>query len=157
MKGNWLTNPKKIDKRYKKEFKMTHKQFYKLVDILSFFFIEMQVTKMGATIHVDKKISIVLSKLCYARSTYRSGIHLEIFPSTIFVFTNEICKVLMVHLKNKYIHIQKAIIHYKKLGQALKIILEYIIYRETNHIIFVCPRNQVKIKYQLHCCGEKCE
>jgi hypothetical protein len=40
--------------------------------------------------------------------------------------------------------------YYKKLGQALKIIMEYLIYREQlTESIFVCPRNKVKIKYQL--------
>jgi hypothetical protein len=51
-----LTNPKRIDKRYKKELKMMHKHFYKILDILSHF-IEKKDTKMRQVVLVDKKKS----------------------------------------------------------------------------------------------------
>jgi hypothetical protein len=100
---------------------------------------------MRTTIPVYKKVTIVLSKLYYARSTYRSGMHLGISPSTKSMFTNEICKVLVIHFYDKYIQISKS---YHVL-QGIRASFE-------NHItisylwgaiggIHICPKNQVKL------------
>jgi hypothetical protein len=68
-----------------------HKQFYKLVDMLSLF-IKKQDVKTRQTIFIAKTITntIVLFKVSYARSTYKSGMNFGISHLVVFVFTNQI-------------------------------------------------------------------
>ena len=104
VRRSWLFDPLQINQRYKNQFQMTHAQFEKLVKILSPF-IKKQDTKFRDAITVEKKLGIVLHRLCQGGSTYRVGNHFGVFAATVTMFTIDVCKVLVNHFYNTYIKI----------------------------------------------------
>jgi hypothetical protein len=93
---------------------MTHRQFCKLVDMLSLF-IKKKDTNMRAAIPIDKAVIIALHRLGYGGTFYMAGHHLENSPSTSSKFTRNICEILITHFYNRYIQIPE--------GEALQEIM----------------------------------
>jgi hypothetical protein len=112
--GKWLKNPKLLDERWMKEFRMAYRQFYKLVDMLSLY-IKKQDTNMRVAIPIDKAVAIALHRLGYGGTLYMAGHHLGNSPSTSSKFIHNICKVLETHFYNRYIQIPE--------GEALQEIM----------------------------------
>ena len=112
--GKWLRNLQLLDERWQKEFRMTYRQFCKLVDMLSPF-IQKEDTNMRAAIPNNKTIAIALHRLGYGGTFYMAGHHLENSPSTSSKFTHNICEVIVTHFYDRYIQIPK--------GEALQEIM----------------------------------
>ena len=104
VRGSWLFDPLRINQRYKNQFRMTHGQFEKLVKMLAPF-IKKQDTKFRDAITVEKKLGIVLHRLCQGGSTYRVGNHFGVSAATMTIFTIDVCKVLIHQFYNTYIKI----------------------------------------------------
>jgi hypothetical protein len=112
--GKWLTNFKLLDERCMKEFKMTYRQFCKLVDMLSPY-IKKQDTNMRAAFPIDKVVAIAVQPLYYGSMLYMARHHLGNLPSISSKFTHNTCEVLVIYFYNKYIQILK--------GEALQEIM----------------------------------
>lgn len=103
----WMRRPDLLDSRWTKEFRMTHRQFYKLVEMLSPF-ITKQKTFMRDPIPNDKVLAIVLHRLGYAGSVYIGGHYLGVSAATTSKFTHKVCQVLVQQFYNRYIQIPEA-------------------------------------------------
>ena len=68
-------------------------------------FIKKQDTKFRDAILVEKKLGIVLHRLCQGRSTYRVGNHFGESAATVIMFTIDVCQILVNHFYNTYIKI----------------------------------------------------
>jgi hypothetical protein len=93
--GEWLTNPKLLDERWMKEFRVTYLQFCKLADML-YPYIKKQDTNMKAAIPIDRAIAFALHILGYGCMLYTAKHHLRNLPSALLKFTHNICEVLAI-------------------------------------------------------------
>ena len=100
----WLRNLQLLNEHYRKEFRMTYRQFCKLVDMLSSF-IQKEDTNMRVAIPNDKAVAIALHRLGYGGTLYMARHHLGNSPSTSSKFTHDIFEVLISHFYDKYIQI----------------------------------------------------
>ena len=104
VKGEWLMNPSLLDERYLKEFRMTYKQFNKLIEMV-ILFIKKQDTNWRNAIPVDKVVAIVLHRLGHRGSLCVGGNYLGVSAVVTSKFTHNLCKILVMEFHDRYIHI----------------------------------------------------
>ena len=114
--GRYLTNqPELLQKRYKRDFKLSHSQFMQLLEMLKPF-IQKKDTRWRGAIPAAKALGVAIHRLAFGGVVRRTRSFLGIGASTPSKYTHMICEVLVDNFYDKYIKIPE--------GQELQTIMD---------------------------------
>ena len=131
----YLTNqPELLQKRYKRDFKLSHSQFIQLLEMLRPF-IQKRETCFRSAIPAAKALGVAIHRLAFGGVVRRMESFLGIGASTSCKYTHIICEVLVHKYYDKYIKILE--------GQELQTIIDG--FKEMTNIPYMWGQLKVLI------------